>query len=548
MANAFFTVPAAANEPVLGFTPGSPERAELNQMVRKLASKKLDIPARIGGRKVRTGKLGTCRVPHDHNHVLAEFHKCGKKETQRAIQAALDARESWSQMPWSDRAAIFLKAAELLAGPYRMVLNASTMLGQSKTCHQAEIDAACELIDFWRYNAEFMQQIYMEQPESGPGCWNRLEHRGLEGFIFAVTPFNFTSIAGNLPTAPAMMGNTVVWKPASSAVYSAHFIMDILEEAGLPAGVINLVPGSGGDVGDPALADPNLAGIHFTGSTPVFKGMWKTVGDNIDKYKYYPRIVGETGGKDFVFAHKTADVKALTTALVRGAFEYQGQKCSAASRAFIPASIWPRVEKEVLKQVDQIQMGDPADYTNFMGAVIDEGAYKTITRYIAHAKRDRNHTILAGGTYSSRKGWFIDPTVVRSRTLNSKLLQEEIFGPVLTIYVYKDNQLDKTLAACDEGSPYALTGAVFAQDREALVYMADALKDAAGNFYINDKPTGAVVGQQPFGGGRASGTNDKAGSMLNLLRWVSPRSIKETFDPPTHFSYPFLAPDAEDDK
>ena len=543
MSNAIFNVPVASNEPVMGYAPGSPERAELQWMLNKLASKKIDIPARIGGRNVRTGKLGKAVMPHDHQHELAQYHKCGKAETKKAIEAALAARDEWSRMPWQARAAIFLKAADLLAGPYRMVMNAATMLGQSKTCHQAEIDAACEMIDFWRYNCEFMQQIYAEQPESSEGCWNMLEHRPLDGFVFAVTPFNFTSIAGNLPAAPALMGNTVVWKPASSAVYSAHFIMEILEEAGLPAGVINMVPGSGGDVGNPALADPHLAGIHFTGSTSVFKGMWRTIGENIESYKYYPRIVGETGGKDFVFAHKTADVTALATALARGAFEYQGQKCSAASRAFIPASIWPRVEKELCKQVGEMKMGDPADFTNFVGAVIDEGAYKTITRYISYAKRDRRHTILAGGGYSARKGYFIEPTVIRSRTLDSKLMKEEIFGPVLTIYVYKDAQLDKTLKACDEGSPYALTGAIWGRDRAALVHMADALRDAAGNFYINDKPTGAVVGQQPFGGGRASGTNDKAGSMLNLLRWVSPRTIKETFVPPTHFSYPFLGED-----
>ncbi len=540
MSNALFQVPVPTNEPVLEYRPGSPERRELDRQIRRLSGRVIDIPARIGGRKVRTGRTADAAMPHDHGHVLAKWHKCGKREVERAIRAALEARREWSRMPWEHRAAIFLKAADLLAGPHRPVLNAATMLGQSKTVHQAEIDSACELIDFWRWNPYYMQEIYEEQPVSGPGAWNTIEHRPLEGFIFAVTPFNFTSIAGNLPTAPAMLGNTVVWKPASSAVYSAHFIMDVLEQAGLPPGVINMVPGSGGDVGDPVLASPDLAGIHFTGSTGVFKGMWSTIGRNIHDYKYYPRIVGETGGKDFVFANPSADIPSLVTALVRGAFEYQGQKCSAASRAYIPASIWERVKKSLLARVAEIGMGDPTDYSNFMGAVIDEGAYRTITGYIKHAKRSPQNRILAGGGFSSRKGWFIEPTVVQARSPESKLMKEEIFGPVLTIYVYRDRDLDKALRLCDGGSPYGLTGAVFAQDRAAIVKIADALRDAAGNFYINDKPTGAVVGQQPFGGARASGTNDKAGSVLNLLRWVSPRSIKERFVPPTDFRYPFM--------
>jgi 1-pyrroline-5-carboxylate dehydrogenase len=543
MSNGNFNVPFPSNEPVWGYTPGSPERAAIHKEIARLSSKIIEIPARIGGRKVRTGRLAKAVMPHNHSHVLARWHKCKKTEVDRAIKAALDAHAAWSRMPWQSRAAIFLKAADLLAGPYRMQLNAATMLAQSKTVHQAEIDAACELIDFFRYNVFYMQQIYSEQPESSEGCWNYLEHRSLEGFVFAVTPFNFTSIAGNLPTAPALMGNTVVWKPASSAVYSAHVIMNLLEEAGLPAGVINMVPGSGGDVGDPALASPDLAGIHFTGSTEVFKNMWSSIGQNIDRYKYYPRIVGETGGKDFVFAHPSADIKPLATALVRGAFEYQGQKCSAASRAFIPRSIWPRVEKELLKQVKQIKMGDPSECTNFMGAVIDKAAFRTIKGYINHAKRSKSARILIGGGCSERSGYFIEPTVVLARKPDFKLLREEIFGPVLTIYVYSDASLDRTLDICDKGSSYALTGAVFAQDREAIVKITDALTHTAGNFYINDKPTGAVVGQQPFGGGRASGTNDKAGSQLNLVRWISPRTIKETFDPPTHFSYPFMQPD-----
>jgi 1-pyrroline-5-carboxylate dehydrogenase len=540
MANGIFDVPEPYNEPILPYTPGSPERKGLETWIKRLSGKTMEIPARIGGRNVRTGKLAKAVMPHDHGHVLARWHKCGKKEVQRAIDAALAARESWAATPWHHRAAIFLKAAELLAGKYRHVLNAATVLAQSKTCHQAEIDAACELIDFWRYNPADMQQIYMQQPESSMACWNYLEHRPLEGFVFAVTPFNFTSIAGNLPTAPALMGNTVVWKPASSAVYSAHFIMEILEEAGLPAGVINMVPGSGGDVGDPVMSSPHLAGVHFTGSTEVFKGMWRTIGENIDRYKYYPRIVGETGGKDFVFAHNSVDIDELATALIRGAFEYQGQKCSAASRAYIPKSIWPRLWKRMQKDLDRLEMGDPAVYTNFMGAVIDQGAFNTIRSYINYAKRSKDARILHGGGCNGRKGFFIEPTVVLAKKPDFKLMREEIFGPVLTIYVYPDNRFEKTLQLCDQGSDYGLTGAIFAKDRDVIVKMTDTLTNSAGNFYINDKPTGAVVGQQPFGGGRASGTNDKAGSYLNLVRWVNPRTIKENLDPPTDFRYPFM--------
>jgi 1-pyrroline-5-carboxylate dehydrogenase len=540
MTNGIFNVPIARNEPVLSYASGTPERAILDKTIEKMSRRELDIPARIGGKKVRTGKLARAAMPHDHEHTLGHWHKCGKTEVDRAIKAALDAHKSWSRMPWHHRAAIFLKAADLLAGPYRAVLNAATMLCQSKTVHQAEIDSACELIDFWRFNPEYMQQIYAEQPESSDGCWNYVEHRPLEGFVFAVTPFNFTSIAGNLPTAPALMGNTVLWKPASSAVYTAHFIMDLLEEAGLPPGVINMVPGSGGQVGTPALDSPDLAGIHFTGSTEVFKGMWSQVGSNIDRYKYYPRIVGETGGKDFVFAHQSAHIPSLVTALVRGAFEYQGQKCSAASRALIPRSIWPRVKKGLLKEVAKIRMGEPTDYGNFMCAVIDRAAFDSIKKYITYAKRSKDARILFGGRCDARRGFFIEPTIVEARKPDFKLLQEEIFGPVLTIYVYRDESLDRALKICDEGSPYALTGAVFGQDRDAVIKIADALTHAAGNFYINDKPTGAVVGQQPFGGGRASGTNDKAGSYTNLIRWVSPRTIKELFVPPTDFRYPYM--------
>ena len=540
MSNGVFNVPVPVNEPVLSYAPGTAERAEIVEQLDKLSRRAIEIPARIGGRRVRTGKTANAVMPHNHAHVLATWHKCGKKEVERAIAAALDAHKSWSRTPWQDRAAIFLKAADLLAGPYRKVLNAATMLGQSKTVHQAEIDAACELIDFFRFNVDFMQRIYSEQPESSEGCWNYLEHRPLEGFIFAVTPFNFTSIAGNLPSAPAMLGNVVLWKPASSSIYSAHFIMDLLEEAGLPPGVINLVAGSGAEVGDPVLASEDLAGIHFTGSTEVFKGMWSSIGSNIAKYKYYPRIVGETGGKDFVFAHNSADVPALVTALIRGAFEFQGQKCSAASRAYVPKSIWPRVKRELLKTAAQIRVGDPVDFTNFMGAVIDRGAFDSIKKYIDHAKRSKDATVLFGGNCDARRGYFIEPTIVQAKKADFKLMREEIFGPVLTIFVYNDSSLEKTLEACDSGSPYALTGAVFAQDRAAIRQIADALTHAAGNFYINDKPTGAVVGQQPFGGARASGTNDKAGSYSNLIRWISPRTVKETFVPPTNFRYPFM--------
>ncbi|HEX6850417.1 MAG TPA: L-glutamate gamma-semialdehyde dehydrogenase [Candidatus Polarisedimenticolaceae bacterium] len=541
--NGIVHVPVPRNEPVLGYVPGSPERRALKAEAARLAAREIEIAPVIGGRRVRTGAIAKSVMPHDHGHVLATWHKAGRKEVERAVAAARAAFPAWSRMPWDQRAAIFLKAADLLAGPWRPKLNAATMLGQSKTCHQAEIDAACELIDFFRFNVHYMQQIYGEQPSSVPGMWNTLEYRPLEGFVFAVTPFNFTSIAGNLPTAPAMLGNCVLWKPASSAVYSAHFILELLEEAGLPPGVINFLPGSAGEVGDPALASPELAGIHFTGSTSVFQAMWETVGGNIRRYRGYPRIVGETGGKDFVFAHPSADVPALATALVRGAFEYQGQKCSAASRAYIPKSIWPRVQKAMLSQIAEIRMGDPSDFTNFMGAVIDRGAYQTIKGYIDHAKRSKDAKIVAGGGCDARKGYFIEPTVVLAKRPDFKLMREEIFGPVLTVYVYADKDLDKTMELCDRGSAYALTGAIFSQDRQAIVHMAQALTHAAGNFYVNDKPTGAVVGQQPFGGGRASGTNDKAGSYLNLVRWVSARAIKETFDPPKHFAYPFLQRD-----
>jgi 1-pyrroline-5-carboxylate dehydrogenase len=542
MSHGIFSVPVPRNEPVLSYTPGSPERRALCAALDRMAGEVIEVTPRIGGGKVTTGRTAEAVMPHDHRHVLAVWHKAGASEVQRAIDAAGAAHREWSRRPFHDRAAIFLKAADLLAGPYRMTLNAATMLGQSKTAHQAEIDAACELIDFWRFNAAFAEEIYHQQPLSSQGTWNRLEHRALEGFVFAVTPFNFTSIGGNLPTAPAILGNTVVWKPASSALYSAHFIMEILEAAGLPPGVINMVPGAGAEVGDPALASAALAGIHFTGSTATFQGMWETVGRNIRRYRSYPRIVGETGGKDFVFAHASADVAALATALTRGAFEYQGQKCSAASRAFVPASLWPAVQEHLLRQVAEIRIGDPTDFTNFMGAVIDANAFATIKGYIDFARQSQDAEILAGGGCDDGKGYFVEPTVILAKRPDLKLLREEIFGPVLTVWVYEDRDLDTALELCESGSPYALTGAVFARDRAAIAHMTEALTNAAGNFYVNDKPTGAVVGQQPFGGARASGTNDKAGSVLNLLRWVSPRAIKETFVPPTDFRYPFMAP------
>jgi 1-pyrroline-5-carboxylate dehydrogenase len=543
MQNGTFRVPNPQNEPVLGYAPGSPERKAIREHLHRMAAETIEIPARIGGQCVRTGKTAQAVMPHDHRHVLADWHQCGAREVEAAVAAAAEAWQTWSRMPFHERAAIFLKAADLLAGPYRHVLNGATMLGQSKTVHQAEIDSACELIDFWRFNVTFAQDLYELQPRSSPGMWNYLEHRPLEGFVFAVTPFNFTSIAGNLPTAPAILGNVTIWKPASSSIYSAHYIMDILEEAGLPPGVVNMVPGSGSKVGDPALASSDFAGLHFTGSTEVFRGMWKTMAENLPRYRGYPRIVGETGGKDFIFAHASAHVPALVTALVRGAFEFQGQKCSAASRAFIPASLWPQVREGVLAQVSEIKVGDPTDFTNFMGAVIDKNAFGSIRGYLEHAKQSPDAEILIGGTCGDATGYFIQPTVVLAKSPDLKLMREEIFGPVLTVFVYSDAELDRALQICDQGSPYALTGAVFAQDRRVIGRLTQALTHAAGNFYINDKPTGAVVGQQPFGGGRASGTNDKAGGIQNMIRWVSPRSIKETFVPPTHFSYPFLTPE-----
>jgi 1-pyrroline-5-carboxylate dehydrogenase len=536
-----FKVPTPQNEPVKSYSPQDPQRATLKARLESMASERAEIPCFIGGREVRTGQKRNVVMPHSHREVVGEFHLAGAAELKSAAEAALKAKPAWEAMPWQDRAAIFLKAADLLAGPYRDTLNAATMLGQSKNAYQAEIDSACELIDFLRFNAHFYEQILQVQPLSSPGIWNRTDYRPLDGFVLAITPFNFTAIAGNLPAAPAMLGNTVVWKPSDTQMLAAHYTMKIFREAGLPDGVINLVPADGPLAGATLLPMRDLGGVHFTGSTPTFQAIWKTVGDNISRYAAYPRLVGETGGKDFVFAHASADVDALATALVRGAFEYQGQKCSAASRAYIPKSIWKKVEEKMLAGIRAITMGDVRDFSNFMNAVIDERAFKKISGYIDHAKNSSDAKILAGGKADSSKGYFIEPTVILASQPNYKSMVEEIFGPVLSVFVYDDNKLDETLTACDVATPYALTGAVFSQDRAMVEKIATRLRGAAGNFYINDKPTGAVVGQQPFGGSRSSGTNDKAGSALNLYRWLSPRSIKETFVPPKDFRYSFMA-------
>jgi 1-pyrroline-5-carboxylate dehydrogenase len=539
MSNAKFNLPQPINEPVKSYAPGSPEKNELKAALKKLSSEKIEIPLIIGGQEIKTGNTGEIVVPHNHKQVLATYHKAGDKEIQMAIEASQKARKTWANMPWQDRAAIFRKMAELLSGPWRAILNAATMLNQSKTAYQAEIDSACELIDFWNFNTKYMEEIYEQQPYSPKGFWNRLEQRALEGFVFAVTPFNFTSIAGNLPTAPAMMGNVVLWKPASSTVFTGYYLMKLFQAAGLPEGVINFIPGSGAKVGPKVLESPLFAGVHFTGSTGVFQGMWETIGKNIAKYKSYPRIVGETGGKDFVFVHNTAHVDEVVTGIVRGAFEYQGQKCSAASRAYIPKSLWPQISEKLKTTIATIKVGDVEDFTNFMNAVIDRPAFNTITSYIDYAKESKDAEFLTGGTYDDSKGFFIDPTVIVTTDPHFKTMEEEIFGPVMTIFVYEDEKLDETVELCDTTSPYALTGCIFSNDRMVINEITAKLEHAAGNFYINDKPTAAVVGQQPFGGSRASGTNDKAGSMINLLRWVSPRTLKETFVPPTDYRYPF---------
>jgi 1-pyrroline-5-carboxylate dehydrogenase len=540
-----FRPPSPQNEPVKDYAPDSPERKELRSRLREMQSQQIDIPLVIGGEEVRTGDTFEAVMPHDKNHVLATVHNGDADHVEQAINAAADAWEDWHRAPWEDRAAVFFRAAELLRGPWRATLNAATMLGQSKTIHQAEIDAACELIDFWHFNVEYMLRVYAEQPVSSPGTWNRMEYRPLEGFIFAVSPFNFTSIAGNLPTSAALMGNTVVWKPASTAAYSAYFLIKLWEEAGLPPGVINLVYGPGAAIGDPALASPHLAGVHFTGSTPVFQSMWKTIGANIANYRNYPRIVGETGGKDFIVAHPSADAAAVATAIVRGSFEYQGQKCSAASRIFAPSNLWPEIKERLVEEIRTIKVGDVSDFENFMGAVIDANSFKTQKDAIEEAKHAAKVNVLVGGGYDDSEGYFVEPTVIETEDPDFRTMKEELFGPVTTAFVYPEAKYGETLELIDKGAPYGLTGAVFARERDAVELAEEKLRYAAGNFYVNDKPTGAVVGQQPFGGARASGTNDKAGSMWNLIRWVSPRSIKETFVPPTDYRYPFMAPDSD---
>jgi 1-pyrroline-5-carboxylate dehydrogenase len=539
--NALPNIPQPINEPVLGYAPGAPERAELKQTLKELSGRGVEIPLIIGGKEVRTGRTVDVAMPHCHHHVLAKAHQAGPGEVEAAIAATREAWGEWSAWGFERRAAVFLKAADLLATRYRPIVNASTMLGQSKTAHQAEIDAACELIDFFRFNVHYAERLYAEQPLSVAGVWNYLDFRPLEGFVYAITPFNFTSIGGNLPTAPAIMGNTVVWKPAATAVLSNYFIMRLLEEAGLPPGVINFVPGPSVQVSERLLADRAFAGIHFTGSTEVFQALWKQAAANLTSYASYPRLVGETGGKDFVLAHASADVDALATGLVRGAFEYQGQKCSAASRAYIPDVIWPQVRDRMLAMLAEVKVGDPADFRNFMGAVIDRKAFDKIKAYIDAAKRAPGVKVLFGGGANDADGYFIEPTVIESQDPTYRTMCEEIFGPVLTVHVYPAARWADTLRLVDQTSPYALTGAIFAQERRIVEEAKQALRYAAGNFYINDKPTGAVVGQQPFGGARASGTNDKAGSLLNLIRWVSPRAVKENFIPPRSFTYPFMA-------
>ncbi|HQA36951.1 MAG TPA: L-glutamate gamma-semialdehyde dehydrogenase [Acetomicrobium sp.] len=540
VSNAVFKIEKPKNEPVLSYAPGTKEREELKARLVELRTQEIEIPLIIGGKEVRTGKLGMCIIPHNKEVVIGRYHMAGEKEVNDAIEAALAARHDWESMPWEHRASIFLKAAEMLAGPCRSTINAATMLCQSKTAYQAEIDSACELIDMLKFNAYFLNEIYKEQPESTKDSWNRMEYRALEGFVFAVTPFNFTSIAGNLPTSAAMAGNVVLWKPASSAVYSAYHVMTILRKAGLPDGVINFIPGPGNVLGSIALLNPWLAGVHFTGSTATFQSMWQTVGQNLPNYRTYPRLVGETGGKDFVFVHPSADLEPLVTALVRGAFEFQGQKCSAASRAYVPESMWPALKKRLVEEISTIKMGDIEDFTNFMGAVIDAQAFRSIKGYIDYAKESPEAEIICGGNADDSVGFFIEPTVIVTTNPRFKTMEEEIFGPVLTIYIYKDEEIEEALDLCDSTSIYGLTGAVFAQDREAIVKIEKRLTHAAGNFYINDKPTGAVIAQQPFGGARASGTNDKAGSKINMMRWVSPRAIKEHLNPPVGYRYPFM--------
>jgi 1-pyrroline-5-carboxylate dehydrogenase len=540
MSNGYYKVPTAINEPVRAYAPGSKEKESLLAMYRKMYTEKVDIPAYIGSEEIRTGKTVSIHPPHDIKHDLGIFHEAQKEHIEKAVEAALEARKKWSATPWEERAAIFLRAAELLAGPYRDKLNAATMICQSKNVFQAEIDSACELIDFFRFNVQFMTDIYKTQPQSSPGIWNRTEYRALEGFVYAITPFNFSAIAGNLPSAPALMGNVVIWKPARTQIFSANIIMQIFKEAGLPDGVINMVTGKSNMITEVVMNHKEFAGVHFTGSTGVFNSFWKMIGNNMNNYRYYPRIVGETGGKDFVWAHASAGAAEVATALSRGAFEYQGQKCSAASRAYIPKSLWNEVHKILKEQLDSMKMGTPEDTSNFINAVIDKNSYDNLVSYIERAKKDTDAEVIIGGEYSDEVGYFIRPTVILTTNPHYVTMEEELFGPVLTIYVYEDQDWEKSFDLVNNTSPYALTGAIFSNDRYVTELAQRKLVDAAGNFYINDKPTGAVVGQQPFGGARGSGTNDKAGSVWNLLRWVNTRSIKENFLPPTDYKYPFL--------
>ena len=540
MLKGFFKVPKAANEPVKSYAPNSPEKAAVLAAYRKMWNEPIDLPMYIGGKEIRSGNTKTLSAPHDHKHSVGKYHLAEKSHVEAAIQNALDSKEKWANLAWEQRAAIFLKAAELIAGPYRARINAATMIAQSKTIFQAEIDASCELIDFLRFNVQFMTQIYADQPQSDSGVWNRLEYRPLEGFVYAITPFNFTAIAANLPASAAMMGNVVVWKPSDSQLFSAKIILDIFKEAGLPDGVINVIYGDPQLISDTVFASRDFAGVHVTGSTHVFKDIWKTIGSNIHHYKTYPRIVGETGGKDFILAHPSANVKQVVTGIVRGAFEFQGQKCSAASRAYIPQSLWPDVKAQLVTDLASIKMGSPEDFGNFITAVIHEGSFDKLVSYIERAKADSEVQILAGGGYDKSVGYFIEPTVLVTTNPKYVTMETELFGPIITLYVYDDAQWENTLQLVDQTSEYALTGAIFSQDRYAIAQATEALKNCAGNFYINDKPTGAVVGMQPFGGARASGTNDKAGSALNLLRWASPRTIKETFVTPEDYRYPFL--------
>lgn len=540
MGKGFFNVPVAVNEPVKGYAPGSPERDAVLKAYKEMFNSKTDVPMYINGNDVTTGNTRTMSPPHDHKHIVGQYHIAEQSHIEDAIATALEARKNWAEMPWEQRAGIFLKAAELIAGPYRAKINAATMIAQSKTVHQAEIDAACELIDFLRFNVQFMTDIYMEQPESTSDAWNRIEYRPLEGFTYAVTPFNFTAIAGNLPSCMALMGNVVVWKPSDSQVFSAKVIMDVFKEAGVPPGVINVVFGDPVMITNTVMASPDFSGLHFTGSTFIFKELWKQIGNNIHNYKTYPRIVGETGGKDFIIAHKTANAKQVATAISRGAFEFQGQKCSAASRAYIPSNLWNEVKTHLLDDIKSFKIGSPEDPSNFITAVIHEGSFDKLAKYIDQAKADKDADIIAGGNYDKTKGYFIEPTVIVTKDPKYTTMCTELFGPVITIYVYDENNYSETLKLVDETSEYALTGAILATDRYAILEATKVLQNSAGNFYINDKPTGAVVGQQPFGGARASGTNDKAGSAQNLLRWVSPRMIKETFVTPIDYRYPFL--------